>query len=89
MSAVVTASRVGIAAAVAGVVAWGATQVLEPITSSVVDSSSSTAKRMFASSLEIGLVGLVFLVIYLGLAHAMRVKEIRQAADMVRGRRGR
>jgi len=89
MSAVVTAARVGIASAVAGLVAWGATQVLEPITSSVVDSSSSTAKRMFASSLEIGLVGLVFIVIYLGLAHAMRVKEIRQAADMVRGRLGR
>ena len=89
MGTVVTASRVGIAAALAGVVAWGVTQVLEPITSSVVDVSSSTAKRMFASSLEIGLVGLVFLVVYLGMAHALRVKEIRQAADMVRGRLGR
>ncbi|MFM6849434.1 MAG: lipid II flippase MurJ, partial [Terrabacter sp.] len=88
-SALLTASRVGIAAAVAGVAAWGATEVLEPISSSVVDSSSSTAKHMFASTLEIGLVGLVFLVIYLGLAHAMHVKEIRQAADMVRARLGR
>jgi putative peptidoglycan lipid II flippase len=44
---------------------------------------------MFASSLEIGLVGLVFLVIYLGIAHALHVKEIRQAADLVRGRLGR
>jgi putative peptidoglycan lipid II flippase len=89
MSAVVTASRVGVAAAVAGLVAWGVTQVLEPITSSVVDGSSSTAKRMFASTLEIGLVGLVFVVVYLGMAHAMRVMEIRQAADMLRGRLGR
>ena len=89
MGAVVTASRVGVAAAFAGVVAWGVTQVLEPITSSVVDVSSSTAKRMFASTLEIGLVGLVFVVIYLGMAHAMRVKEIRQAADLVRERLGR
>jgi putative peptidoglycan lipid II flippase len=88
-SALVTASRVGVAAAVAGVVAWGVTQVLEPITTGAIDGTSSTAKRMFASTLEIGLVGLVFLVIYLGLAHALRVKEIRQAADLVRGRLGR
>ncbi|GAB3871052.1 murein biosynthesis integral membrane protein MurJ [Terrabacter terrigena] len=88
-SALVTASRVGVAAAVAGIVAWGVTQVLEPITTGAIDGTSSTAKRMFASTLEIGLVGLVFLVIYLGLAHALRVREIRQAADLVRGRLGR
>lgn len=88
-SALVTASRVGVAAAVAGVVAWGVTQVLEPITTGAIDGSSSTLKRMFASTLEIGLVGLVFVVIYAGLAHAMHVREIRQAGELVRGRLGR
>ena len=89
MSAVVTASRVGVAAVVAGIVAWGVTQVLEPITGGVLDGNSSIGKRMFASGLEIGLVGLVFVVIYLGVAHALHVREVRQVADMVRGRLGR
>ncbi len=86
MGAVVTASRVGVAAAVAGVVAWGVTLVLDPITSAAVDGSSSILKQMFASALEIGLVGVVFGVIYLGIAHALHVREIRQVADMVRRR---
>ena len=89
MGAVVTASRVGTAAAVAGLVAWAVTVVLAPITSGAIDGSSSAGKRMFASALEIGLVGLVFTVIYLGLAHALHVREVRQVADMVRGRLGR
>ena len=85
----ITASRVGLAAAVAGVVAWGATQVLDPITRAAVEGSTSALKRMFASALEIGLVGLVFFVIYLGIAHAMHVREVRQVGDMVRRRFGR
>ena len=85
----VTASRVGVAAAVAGVVAWGVTLVLDPITGATVDRTTSALKRMFASALEIGLVGLVFTVIYLGLAHAMHVREVRQVGDMVRRRLGR
>jgi putative peptidoglycan lipid II flippase len=44
---------------------------------------------MFASALEIGLVGLVFGVIYLGIAHALHVREVRQVADLVRQRLGR
>ena len=88
-SGLVTASRVGLAATVAGVVAWGVTQVLDPITGSVVERSTSAVKRMFASALEIGLVGLVFFVIYLGIAHAMHVREVRQVGDMVRRRLGR
>ncbi|MFC3808379.1 murein biosynthesis integral membrane protein MurJ [Terrabacter sp. MAHUQ-38] len=87
--AVVTMARVGVAAAVAGVVAWAVTVVLEPITSGAIDSTSSIVKRMFASALEIGLVGLVFTVIYLGLAHVLHVREVRQVADLVRGRLGR
>ncbi|MFC7594339.1 murein biosynthesis integral membrane protein MurJ [Terrabacter sp. GCM10028922] len=89
MGAVVTASRVGVAAAVAGLVAWAVTVVLAPITSEAIRQNSSTVRRMFASALEIGLVGLVFTVIYLGLAHALHVREVRQVADMVRGRLGR
>ena len=85
----VTASRVGVAAAVAGVVAWGVTLVLDPITGATVDRTTSALKRMFASALEIGLVGLVFTVIYLGIAHAMHVREVRQVGDMVRRRLGR
>ena len=88
-SGLVTASRVGLAATVAGVVAWGVTLVLDPITGSVVEGSTSALKRMFASALEIGLVGLVFFVIYLGIAHAMHVREVRQVGDMVRRRLGR
>lgn len=88
-SGLVTAARVGVAAAVAGLVAWGVTLVLHPITGAAIDSSSSDLKRMFASALEIGLVGLVFGVIYLGIAHALRVREVRQVADLVRQRLGR
>jgi putative peptidoglycan lipid II flippase len=89
MSAVVTASRVGSAAAVAGLVAWAVTVVLAPITSEAINQSSSFVKRMFASALEIGLTGLVFTVIYLGVAHVLHVREVRQVADLVRGRLGR
>ena len=63
--------------------------MLDPITRSAVEGSTSALKRMFASALEIGLVGLVFFVIYLGIAHAMHVREVRQVGDMVRQRLGR
>jgi putative peptidoglycan lipid II flippase len=85
----VTASRVALAATVAGLVAWGATLVLEPITRATIDRRSSTLERMFASAVEISLVGLVFGVIYLGIAHALHVREIRQVGDLVRQRLGR
>ncbi|GAA2492198.1 murein biosynthesis integral membrane protein MurJ [Terrabacter carboxydivorans] len=88
-SGLVTAARVGVAATVAGLVAWGVTLVLHPITGAAIDSSSSDLKRMFASALEIGLVGLVFGVIYLGIAHALHVREVRQVADLLRQRLGR
>ncbi|TQM57795.1 murein biosynthesis integral membrane protein MurJ [Humibacillus xanthopallidus] len=85
-SVVVTASRIGIAAAVAGLVAWGATTVLEPILGGTITGSSTILQRMFAASFEIGLVGLVFVVIYVGLAHALHVREIRDLSAMVRQR---
>ncbi|MEW1953407.1 murein biosynthesis integral membrane protein MurJ [Terrabacter sp. NPDC080008] len=89
MGSVVTASRVGLAAAAAGLVAWAVTVVVHPITAGAIDASASVAKRMFASALEIGLTGLVFIVIYLGVAHALHVREVRQVSDMVRRRLAR
>lgn len=86
MSSVVTASRVGIAAAAAGLVAWAVTVVVHPITAAPVDGSASIIKRMFASALEIGLTSLVFGVLYLGIAHVLHVREVRQVSDMVRRR---
>lgn len=86
MGSVVTASRVGIAATVAGLVAWAVTVVVHPITAAPVDGSASIIKRMFASALEIGLTSLVFGVLYLGVAHALHVREVRQVSDMVRRR---
>ncbi|HET7799090.1 MAG TPA: murein biosynthesis integral membrane protein MurJ, partial [Humibacillus xanthopallidus] len=53
-SVVVTASRIGLAAAVAGLVAWGATTVLEPILGGTIEGSSTILQRMFAASFEIG-----------------------------------
>ncbi|WP_344113673.1 murein biosynthesis integral membrane protein MurJ [Terrabacter aerolatus] len=88
-SGIVTTARVGVAATVAGLVASGVTLVLHPITGAAIDSSSSDLKRMFASALEIGLVGLVFGVIYVGIAHALHVREVRQVADLLRQRLGR
>ncbi|WP_374969285.1 murein biosynthesis integral membrane protein MurJ [Terrabacter sp. BE26] len=86
MGSVVTASRVGIAAVVAGLVAWAVTVVVHPITAGAIAGASSVGKRIFASALEIGLTGLVFGVIYLGIAHALHVREVRQVSDMVRRR---
>ncbi len=81
-----TASRIGLASAVAGLVAWGVTNVLDPILGAAIEGSSSILRRMFAAAFEIGLVGLVFVVIYLGLAHALHVREIRDLSAMVRQR---
>jgi putative peptidoglycan lipid II flippase len=85
-SVLVTASRIGLASAVAGLVAWAVTNVLDPILGAAIDGSSSILRRMFASAFEIGLVGLVFVVIYLALAHALHVREIRDLSAMVRQR---
>ena len=85
-SVLVTASRIGLASAVAGLVAWGVTNVLDPILGAAIEGSSSILRRMFARAFEIGLVGLVFVVIYLGLAHALHVREIRDLSAMVRQR---
>ncbi|MEO7447746.1 MAG: lipid II flippase MurJ, partial [Humibacillus sp.] len=84
-----TVARVGVAAAVAGVVAWAAVTVLEPFLSSAVGASSSALSRILASGFEVGLVGVVLIGIYLGVAHVLRVREVRDLGVMVRGRLGR
>ncbi|RKT77869.1 putative peptidoglycan lipid II flippase [Terracoccus luteus] len=81
-----TVARIGVAAAVAGLVAWGATMVVEPFTVGSVESGASVLRRMFASAVEIGLVGLVLVVVYLLVAHALKVREVRQLTAMVRSR---
>jgi putative peptidoglycan lipid II flippase len=81
------AARVGVAAAVAGVMAWGTHNVLSPIRTYAAEGEGTTVVgRMIANALEIGLVGMVFVAIYVGLAHLLHVKEVREAATMVRDR---
>lgn len=77
------AARIGIAAAVAGLVAWSTTGVVAPITSQASQAGSSVAERMFANGLVIALVGLVFTVIYVGLAHVLHVRQVRELVDLV------
>lgn len=79
-----TAARIGVASAVAGVVAWGATTVLAPFTTGALDGRSSIVERMFASGIEIALVGLVLVVVYLVVAHVLHVREVRDLAELVR-----
>ena len=81
------AARVGMAAAVAGVMAWGTHNVLSPIRTYAAEGEGTTVVgRMIANAVEIGLVGVVFVAIYVGIAHVLHVREVREAAEMVRGR---
>ncbi|MGW5237963.1 murein biosynthesis integral membrane protein MurJ [Monashia sp. NPDC004114] len=81
------AARVGVAATVAGVMAWGTHSVLAPIRTYAAEGEGTTVVgRMIANALEIGLVGVVFVAIYVGIAHLLHVKEVREAAEMVRDR---
>ena len=81
------AARVGVAATVAGVMAWGTSTVLSPIRTFAAEGPGTTwVGRMIANAVEVGLVGVVFVAIYVGLAHVLHVKEVREAAEMVRGR---
>ena len=89
VSVVDTVARIGVAAAVAGVLAWGTSSVVAPFTTDAINGNSPIAKRMFASGVEIGLVGLVLIVVYLLLAHLLHVREVRDLADLVRRKAGR
>ncbi len=87
-----TVARVGVAAAVAGVVAWAAATVLEPLLSGRSNGSggpTSAVGRIVSSGIEIGVVGLLLVAIYVGVAHVLHVREIRDLGAMVRGRLGR
>ncbi len=79
-----TVARIGVAAALAGVLAWGASSVLAPFTTDAIDAKTPIVKRMFASGVEIGIVGLVLVVVYLLVAHLLQVREVRDLADLVR-----
>ncbi len=84
-----TAARIGLAATVAGLVGWGTVMVVQPFTSGAVDRATSTIGRIFANIVEIGFVGLVLVVVYLGVAHLLHVREIRQFSSMLTSKLGR
>jgi putative peptidoglycan lipid II flippase len=90
MRVVDTAARIGIASALAGLMAWGTLTVVSPIMGDPGDpGSTSTFDRLFGSGIAISFTGLVFVIVYVALAHALHVKEVRDVADMVRQRVGR
>lgn len=89
VSVVDTVARIGVAAAAAGLLAWGTSSVVAPFTTEVIDAKTPIIKRMFASGVEIGLVGLVLVVVYLIVAHLLHVREVRDLADLVRRKVGR
>lgn len=85
-----TAARVGVAALVAGLLAMGTHNVLAPIRVYAAEGEGTTAVgRMIANGVEIGLVGVVFTAVYVGVAHVLHVREVRDVADLVRRRLGR
>ncbi len=85
-----TTARIGVAAAVAGLLAWGTLSVLSPIVGATTDMArTSILERMLSNGVILGLVGIVFVTIYLALAHALHVREVRDVADLVRRKIGR
>jgi putative peptidoglycan lipid II flippase len=80
-------ARIGVAAAAAGLLAWGTMTVLSPILGDPT-APSSAADRIFTSGIVIGFTGVLFVIVYLALAHAMHVREVRGLAEMVRRRLG-
>ncbi|EWT01913.1 integral membrane protein MviN [Intrasporangium oryzae NRRL B-24470] len=85
-----SAARIGVAAAIAGLLAWGTLTVLSPILGDPQDpAATSTFDRIFGSAVAITFSGLVFTAVYVGLAHAFRVREVQDLSDMVRRRIGR
>lgn len=89
VSVVDTVARIGVAAAVAGVLAWGTSSVVAPFTTDAINAKTPIVERMFASAVEIGLVGLVLVVVYLLVAHLLHVREVRDLGNLVRRRVGR
>jgi putative peptidoglycan lipid II flippase len=82
-----SAARIGVAAAVAGLLGAGTLAVVSPIVGDLADMSAG--QRVVANGLVLGLVGLVFAVIYLVLANLLHVREVRDVAELVRRRTAR
>ncbi len=80
-------ARIGVAAGGAGLLAWGTMTVLGPILGDPT-APSSVVDRLFSSGIVLSFAGLLFVIVYLALAHALRVREVRDVADMVRRRLG-
>ncbi|MDN5794509.1 MAG: murein biosynthesis integral membrane protein MurJ [Intrasporangium sp.] len=78
----VSAARIGVAAVVAGLLGWGAFVVVSPIAADLAE--MSTSQRVFANALVLGLSGLVFVVVYLAVAAALHVSEVREVGALVR-----
>jgi putative peptidoglycan lipid II flippase len=84
-----SAARIGASAAVAGLIAWGTMTVMSPILGDPDDPGGTTwAQRLFTSGVVVSFTGVVFVTVYLGLAHVLRVREVREVADMVRRKVG-
>jgi putative peptidoglycan lipid II flippase len=82
--------RIALASAVAGLFGWGTLSVLSPIVGASKDiARTSGLERLISNGLTLGLVGTVFVTVYLLLAHALQVREVRDVADMVRRKLGR
>ena len=80
-------ARIGVAAAAAGLLAWGTMTVLSPILGDPT-APSSVVDRLFTSGVVLSFAGVLFVIVYVALAHTFRVGEIRDVADMVRRRIG-
>lgn len=78
-----SAARIGVAAAGGGLLAWGTITVLSPILGDPSE-PSSVVKRLFTSGVVVSFTGVLFVIVYLALAHALHVREVRDVADMVR-----
>ncbi|GAA6527850.1 lipid II flippase MurJ [Intrasporangium sp. DVR] len=78
-------ARIGLAAGGAGLLAWGTMTVLSPILGDPT-APSSWVDRLFTSGIVLAFAGMLFVIVYLALAHALHVREVRDVADMVRRR---
>ncbi len=80
-------ARIGVAAAAAGLLAWGTMMVLSPILGDPT-APSSVVDRLFTSGVVLTFTGGLFVIVYLALAHTFQVREVRDVAEMVRRRIG-
>lgn len=87
MSVVDVMARVGLAAAAAGLVAWGVrTLVMAPRGGPGEQTRESIWGRMLDNGLEILVVGVVFVLLYAALTHLLRVREVHDLTAQLRRR---